>query len=106
MPLETGYVCGACLMARSAAVEEVGLLDTRFDPLYSEEVDWCYRFKLAGWKVYHLPQAQVVHLGEVIARKTSPERYERIYAKKTVFFRKHFGEEVHEAIKSRSGQQI
>jgi hypothetical protein len=90
-PLEAGYVGGACLMVRASAAQQVGLLDPLFDPLYSEEVDWCYRFKQAGWKVYHLPQAQVVHLGEVVKRKTSLTRYERIYAKKTVFFRKHFG---------------
>jgi GT2 family glycosyltransferase len=91
-PLEAGYVGGACLMVRANAAQQVGLLDTRFDPLYSEEVDWCYRFKQAGWKVYHLPQAKVIHLGEVSARKTSLTRYERTYAKKTIFFRKHYGE--------------
>ncbi|OGO29107.1 MAG: hypothetical protein A2Z16_08255 [Chloroflexi bacterium RBG_16_54_18] len=92
IPMETGFVSGACLMVRASAVEKVGLLDTRFDPLYSEEVDWCLRFKLAGWKVYHLPQARIIHLGDVSSRRTSLERYERIYAQKTIFFRKHFGE--------------
>lgn len=90
-PLETGYVCGACIMARTSAIPAVGMLDTRFDPLYSEEVDWCYRFRQAGWKVYHLPQAQVIHLGEVSKRRTSLQRYERIYAKKALFFRKNMG---------------
>jgi GT2 family glycosyltransferase len=90
-PLETGFVSGACLMVRASAAQIVGLLDTRFDPLYSEEVDWCFRFYQAGWKVVHLPQAQVIHLGEVASRKTSLERYERIFKKKAVFFRKHFG---------------
>lgn len=91
-PLETGYVCGACLMVRASAVPQVGMLDTRFDPLYSEEVDWCYRFRQAGWKVYHLPQAQVIHLGDVSKRRASLSRYERIYAKKALFFRKNQGE--------------
>lgn len=90
--LEVGYVSGACLVVRAAAAQQVGLLDTRFDPLYSEEVDWCFRFGQAGWKVYHLPQARVIHLGEVAKRKGSLARFERIYAKKTVFFRKHCGE--------------
>jgi GT2 family glycosyltransferase len=55
-------------------------------------VDWCYRFKQAGWKVYHLPEAQVIHLGEVSKRRSSKQRYEKIYSKKSIFFRKHFGE--------------
>ncbi len=91
-PLETGWVHGACLMARASAAGQVGLLDTRFDPLYSEEIDWCYRFRKAGWQIFHLPSARVIHLGEVAARSVSVERYERIFAKKAVFFRKHFGE--------------
>lgn len=91
-PLETGWVHGACLMVRAEAARQVGLLDTRFDPLYSEEIDWCYRFRKAGWGVFHVPTARVIHLGEVAARSMSVERYERIFAKKAVFFRKHFGE--------------
>jgi GT2 family glycosyltransferase len=102
-PLETGYVCGAALVVRASAISgdqqgeeplqnKVGFLDTRFDPLYSEEVDWCYRFKLAGWKVFHLPEARVIHLGEVSRRKASKKRFEQIYQKKAVFFRKYHGE--------------
>ena len=46
---------GACLLVRRAAVDAVGLLDERFF-LFSEEVDWCYRFREAGWKVRLLPR--------------------------------------------------
>ncbi len=91
-PFETGYVCGACLMVRAEAAREIGLLDTRFDPLYSEEVDWCYRFHQHGWKVFSLPEAKVIHLGEVSRRSSDINRYTRIYSKKAVYFRKHFGE--------------
>lgn len=89
--VEVAELCGACMMVRSAAAEKVGYLDTQFDPLYSEEVDWCYRFRQAGWKVYHLPEARVVHLGGVTMKRASMRRYERIYEKKALFFRKHFG---------------
>jgi GT2 family glycosyltransferase len=91
-PLEIGFASGACLMVRASVLGRIGMLDIRFDPLYSEEVDWCYRIKKAGWLVYHLPKAKVIHLGDVSTRRSSIERYERIYTKKTIFFRKHFGE--------------
>ena len=32
--------------------------------LFSEEVDWCYRFRHAGWKVLYYPGARVTHVGE------------------------------------------
>ena len=59
-PFEVDSVSGACLMARRAAVQEVGALDEGYF-MYWEDVDWCRRFKRAGWKVYCLPEARVVH---------------------------------------------
>ncbi len=58
---EADWVSGACLMVRRETVEQVGLLDERFY-VYAEEADWCYRIRSAGWKVYYVPHAQVVHL--------------------------------------------
>ena len=31
--------------------------------MFSEEVDWMYRFRAAGWKVLFAPVADVVHVG-------------------------------------------
>jgi GT2 family glycosyltransferase len=90
-PLEVGFVPAACMLVRTAAAQQVGYLDVAFDPWYSEDSDWCYRFRQAGWKVFILPAARVTHLGEVDKRRLSPERYEIIYKKKAQFFRKHSG---------------
>lgn len=91
LPLQVGTVHGACLMVRRSAAETIGYLDTRFDPLYSEETDWCFRFRKAGWKVYHLPAARVIHLEAKTMNRAPVKRYERIFEKKAVFFRKHYG---------------
>jgi GT2 family glycosyltransferase len=53
---------GACLLVRREAADEVGPLDEDFF-LFSEETDWCYRFRAAGWKVLFTPAAEVVHVG-------------------------------------------
>jgi N-acetylglucosaminyl-diphospho-decaprenol L-rhamnosyltransferase len=60
--LEAEFLMGAALLVRRAAIDEVGGLDERFF-LFSEEVDWCYRFRQAGWKVIFTPVAEVVHVG-------------------------------------------
>src|SRR6266545_3959790 len=44
-----------------AAIDEVGLLDERFF-LFSEETDWCYRFRRAGWQVLFTPDAEFAHV--------------------------------------------
>jgi GT2 family glycosyltransferase len=59
---EAEFVMGACMLVRREAVDEVGPLDEDFF-LFSEETDWCYRFRQAGWKVLFYPAAQAVHVG-------------------------------------------
>jgi GT2 family glycosyltransferase len=59
---EAEFVMGACLLVRREAIEEVGLLDERFF-LFSEETDWCYRFRRAGMRVVFFPGAECVHVG-------------------------------------------
>ena len=54
------WVIGACMMVRRSAAESVGGMDERFF-LYFEDVDWCYRMSRQGWKVWYLPQAEMVH---------------------------------------------
>lgn len=54
------WLVGAFLIARREAVQAVGPMDERFF-LYSEEIDWCYRFWQAGWPVAHLPVMTITH---------------------------------------------
>lgn len=60
---EAEWVEGAAMLIRREAITEVGGADERFF-LFSEEVDWCYRFKQAGWKTVFYPEAQVTHVGQ------------------------------------------
>ena len=58
---EVEFVMGACMLVRREAIETVGGLDEDFF-LFSEETDWCYRFREAGWKVVFYPGAETVHV--------------------------------------------
>lgn len=49
-------------MARREALDQVGPLDDRFF-MYGEDIDWCKRFHLAGWRVVFYTGAQAVHYG-------------------------------------------
>jgi GT2 family glycosyltransferase len=57
---DVDWLVGACLCVRSRAAADVGLFDERFF-LYSEEIDWCRRFRAAGWRIVFVPTAEVVH---------------------------------------------
>jgi len=59
-PRAVDWVIGACMLVRRSAVEDVGGMDERFF-LYFEDVDWCFRLGRQGWKVYYVPQAEMLH---------------------------------------------
>lgn len=59
---EVEFVMGSVMLVRRAAIDRVGPLDEDFF-LFSEETDWCYRFRRAGWKVLFFPGAEFVHVG-------------------------------------------
>jgi GT2 family glycosyltransferase len=61
-PRRIDWAMGAVLLVRRAAVEEVGPADEDFF-LFSEETDWCYRFRAAGWEVWFDPEAEFHHVG-------------------------------------------
>ncbi len=58
--VETLY--GPALLVRREAADAVGLFDERFF-MFSEETDWTYRFRQAGWTVAFVAEAEVVHVG-------------------------------------------
>jgi GT2 family glycosyltransferase len=59
-PQDVDWLVGACLCVRASAVVKIGLFDERFF-MYSEEIDWCRRFRAAGWRVAYVPAAEVGH---------------------------------------------
>lgn len=60
-PEEVFYVPATACLLRTAAVRDVGLLDEDFF-LYYEDVDLCWRLRLAGWRVVYTPSATALHL--------------------------------------------
>lgn len=61
-PIPLPRIHGCCLMTRKSVLDEVGLLDERFW-MYDEDMDWCARVEKAGWALWLVPDAHVIHLG-------------------------------------------
>ncbi len=90
-PRRVDSLLGACLLIRRQALLQVGtLLDEQYF-MYSEEIDLCYRLACAGWLLYWLPQAQIVHFGGQSTRLVAAEMFLRLYQGKLLYFRKHYG---------------
>lgn len=87
---EVDWLVGACLIVRREAVENVGLLDEGYF-MYSEELDWCYRIKKAGWKVVYLPEARVVHHYARSSSQVLPSQHIYFQSSKCRYFGKYHG---------------
>lgn len=59
---EVDVLNGWFWVVRPQALAQVGPLDERFF-MYAEDIDWCRRFRQAGWKVVYFPFARAVHYG-------------------------------------------
>ncbi|MCX7681430.1 MAG: glycosyltransferase family 2 protein [Anaerolineae bacterium] len=90
IPQDVDWVCGAALMARREAIAQVGLMDEGFF-MYSEELDWCRRFKEAGWRVVYLPTAKVIHHEGKSSEQVLPARHVHFQTSKVRYFRKYHG---------------
>ncbi len=80
-----GWVSGAAMILRSAALDATGLFDERFF-MYSEEKDLCYRMHRAGWSVDYVSEAHATHAHD---GQVTPEAFARQLRSKMQYFDKH-----------------
>lgn len=81
---------GWFLMVRRAAFDQVGLLDERFF-IYGEDIDWCRRFHLAGWRVVFYHQAAAVHYGGASSARAPIRFYIEMQRADLQYWNKHHG---------------
>lgn len=60
IPLEGAWVSGAFLMTRRDIWEELSGLDERYF-MYIEDVDYCKRSRMTGYKVAYTPSVTIIH---------------------------------------------
>jgi hypothetical protein len=87
---EVDSVSGACLMVRRGVIDQIGVMDEDYI-MYGDDLDWCYRMKKVGLKVYYVPEAQVIHYGGMGGSRALP--YKNIWEfhrSMIVFYKKHY----------------
>ena len=70
-PADVLWATGACLMVRSSVWKKLGGLDERFFA-HMEEIDFCWRARLDGWRVNVVPRSVVYHVGGGTLPQDSP----------------------------------
>ncbi|HKZ77573.1 MAG TPA: glycosyltransferase family 2 protein [Pyrinomonadaceae bacterium] len=90
-PLVVECVMGAFFVVRRAVIETVGGFDSDRFYMFAEEADWFLRMQRAGWSVYYLPEAQVIHYGSATVNDFRHRYVVQQYKSFLYFYEKHFG---------------
>ena len=67
---EVPAISGAFMVMRKTAIATIGMLDEAYF-MHCEDLDWCKRCELAGWKVGFVPAASIKH-AKGISSKSRP----------------------------------
>jgi len=86
---EAEVLMGAVWLVRRDAIADVGPADDAFF-LFSEETDWAYRFREAGWKLLFFPDAGATH---VYAASHRGQLFVENLRGQLRFLRKHRGDD-------------
>jgi len=86
--IEVDSVVGAFMQVRREAIERVGLLDEAFF-MYGEDLDWAFRVKAAGYKIWYHAAVTVMHVKRAASRQSPRAQFE-FWRAMLIFYRKHF----------------
>jgi GT2 family glycosyltransferase len=87
---EVEFAKAAAFLLRREAWEAVGPFDEAFF-LFSEETDWSYRARQAGWRTLFFPEAEAVHVGGASWRRESAALFREQVRGHLRFLLKHRG---------------
>ena len=88
-PFIIGTPLGAAMLARTEAVQQIGLLDEGFE-MYSEEIDWAARMHQANWEVWCVPSAVVIHYAGASSSQASARTERLKWQSRQRYFAKHY----------------
>ncbi|GAB4337641.1 MAG: glycosyltransferase [Calditrichia bacterium] len=82
-------ISGSFMMIKKSVLDQIGYFDEQFF-MYCEDIDLCKRINDAGFKIYYMPDTQIIHYkGE--SSKYDQMGYIRNFNKSLhIFFQKHY----------------
>lgn len=99
---EIDALAGAFMLVRRKAGEQVGWWDEDFF-WYGDDLDFCYRLKEKGWKIFFVPKVMVLHfkgvaggIKKISKEITTASKQTKIRAQKSrflamkIFYQKHY----------------
>lgn len=86
---EVDAVSGSFLMFRKVVWEQIGGLDETYF-MYGEDLDYCYRIKQVGWKIYYVPFTKIIHYKGESTKSAAYDNFATFYRAMNIFVKNHF----------------
>ncbi|MCZ8513582.1 glycosyltransferase family 2 protein [Paenibacillus filicis] len=74
--MQTERIVGLCFLFRRELMDRIGLLDERFSPGHYEDDDYCFRARLAGFRLMLVGDAFIYHHGSASFKKEDRNWFE------------------------------
>jgi GT2 family glycosyltransferase len=71
--VQVDNVSGSCMLIRREVIRGIGYLDEGFFA-YQEDADFCFRARQAGWKIFYVSEAELIHFGGEGGSRVEPVR--------------------------------
>lgn len=88
MPFRVDHPLGAAFMVRAQVLAQVGGFDERFF-MYCEEIDLARRIYAAGWEIYAVPAAEIVHHVGQSTCQFRDEMFVALWRSRFLMYEKH-----------------
>jgi GT2 family glycosyltransferase/lipopolysaccharide/colanic/teichoic acid biosynthesis glycosyltransferase len=82
-------ISGSFMMTRKDALQQVGFFDETWF-MYGEDLDLCFRFGIAGWKIYYVPTTKIIHFKGESSRQSEFDVIRLFYQAMRLFVAKYY----------------
>jgi hypothetical protein len=89
-PFRVDHPLGATMMVRADVAESTQGFDEYFH-MFCEEIDWSWRVRDAGWEIYTVPSAEVIHYGGESTSQVPADSMINLWRSRARLYRKHHG---------------
>jgi GT2 family glycosyltransferase len=89
--LEVRRIIGLCMLIKREVTERIGFLDERFAPGHYEDDDYCYRARMAGFRLMIARDAFVFHYGSASFNREGEERVRQLIQRNRGLFIEKWG---------------
>jgi GT2 family glycosyltransferase len=78
------------MMVRADVAESTHGFDESFH-MFCEEIDWSWRVREAGWEIYTVPAAEVIHYGGESTSQVPADSVVNLWRSRARLYRMHHG---------------